>query len=67
MTDWTQSLSLLACPACQFDPNNPIVQAASSAIGFMVLIVIGVLSAFLAFIWKLAKADRIQRQELERH
>ena len=58
--------SLLGCPACQFDPNDPVTQAANSAIGFMIVILVGVLGAFIAFMWKLAKGDRLAREELNK-
>ena len=67
MNGWISSLqSLLACPACAFDPNDPITQAANSAIGFMIVILAGVLAAFIAFMWKLAKGARMVREELKK-
>ena len=63
MTDSNPIHSLLACPACQFDPNDPITMAANSAIGFMIVVLVGVLGAFLAFIWKLAKGERMALEE----
>tara|TARA_R110002096_G_scaffold238581_10_gene430191 strand:+ start:10863 stop:11063 length:201 start_codon:yes stop_codon:yes gene_type:complete len=49
--------TILACPACRFNDSS-VTQAANLAIGVMVMVVFGVLSAFIAFIVKLAKGER---------
>ncbi|MFT5468218.1 MAG: hypothetical protein ACI8UO_003326 [Verrucomicrobiales bacterium] len=68
MNDWMTSLnSLLGCPACGFDPNDTVTQAANSAIGFMIVILFGILGAIIAFMVKLAKGERAAREELEKN
>lgn len=54
---------LLACPACRLDPNDPATIAANGAIGFMLIILIPVLAAFLGLIWKLARGEREAARE----
>ncbi len=54
--------AILACPACRFD-DSTVAQAASFAIGFMVLVVFGVLAGFVALIVKLARGERLALME----
>jgi hypothetical protein len=58
MIQGLQSLNLLACPACRFDPNSQFTVAANLAVAFMAVVLAGVLGAFLCIMWKLAKAER---------
>jgi len=61
--NWTDLNALLACPACQFDPNSKVTVAAVLAIGFMLLIVFGVMGSLVAFIMKMARAERLASQD----
>lgn len=48
---------LLACPAC-IGADDASTTAANFAIGFMLVVVFGILGSFLAFIRYLAKRQR---------
>lgn len=51
--------TLLACPGCKFDPNDPVTIAANAAVGVMIMTIFGVFAGFAALIWKLAKGERL--------
>jgi len=54
--------ALLACPACGFDAESQTTAAANLAIVSMVVVLFGVLSGFLGFIWKMARVERRRHQ-----
>lgn len=58
MMDGIQIAGLLACPACGFDPNSAFTTAANWAIGFMVLVLAGVLGSILLFMRRMARMER---------
>jgi len=50
--------SLLACAMCTSSPGGNSVVAANAAIGFLLVILLGVLGSFLSFIFYLARRAR---------
>lgn len=49
--------AILACPSCRF-ADNQVSEAANMAIGFMLVVLFGVLSGFIALIIKFARGER---------
>lgn len=63
-TLFTAMNGLLACAVCVGNPDHAVTHGMNLAIGFLLVIVGGVLGSFLGFIAYLAKKER-QAKELE--